>query len=372
MLVAGCQTAPALQTPPAAGSAQAALATAPQLRQDAFDLIYEIVHVPQADAVFVATIDIADAQSAGFVHRLDARSLQVLQTIQIPRRAYGLGFNRVTGMLYVGNTKDGALTVVDATSGFVTGMIQLARPLKGTDGKASLANTRKVVVDEQHNRVFVTSPGKPGLVWIVDGATNAVTHTIISDGIWTAGAAYDAATNRLYVGQGGVNEVLVIDPDAGTIVQRLSTGETPAARADEPANFFINIALDAPGRRLFAAGGQKNQVYVLDLPSGQVVKRIPFTSGALDILYNPARGELVTTHRGNHEPGSGFVSIIDAANYTVKRSIDLPVHPNSLALSPDGQTLYVTVKAPYDEQHPAFRKDARDSVVRIDLAGGGH
>ncbi|MFC3338596.1 hypothetical protein [Paracandidimonas soli] len=43
------------------------------------------------------------------------------------------------------------------------------------------------------------------------------------------------------------------------------------------------------------------------------------------------------------------------------------MHPNSLALTPDGDTLYVTVKAPHSNKHPAWRKDAADSLVRIDL-----
>ncbi|VGO08751.1 hypothetical protein AMB3_1943 [plant metagenome] len=161
--------------------------------------------------------------------------------------------------------------------------------------------------------------------------------------------------------------MLVIDPDAGTVVRRFSTGETTPADKDKSANFFINIALDVKGKRLFAAGGQKNQVYVWDTVSGQVIHRIPFQTSALDIIYNSVRNEVVTTHRGNGETGSGFVAVLDGATYEVKRTIDLPVHPNSVALSPDGNTLYVTVKAPHSDKHPAWRKDAADSVVRIDL-----
>lgn len=45
----------------------------------------------------------------------------------------------------------------------------------------------------------------------------------------------------------------------------------------------------------------------------------------------------------------------------------MPVRPNGMVFSPDGQTLYVTVKAPYGDKPPAWHKDAKDSVVRIDL-----
>lgn len=366
LLLAACQTTPGQSAAGHQGAADV-LAASPLLRQDAFQSIYEIAAPADGRSVFVATITGFDKHNGGFVHRLDARTLQVLQTVQVPRRSFALGLNDATGTLYVGNTMEGSLSVVDVASGTVKGVIQLASPEKNDKGEEVHAHTRKVIVDEKRDRVFVTSPGEPGLVWIVDGKTKSLIHTITSDGIWSAGAAYDPAANRLYVGQGGVNEVLVIDPDTGAVVRRLSTGETTAATQQKSANFFINLALDAKGHRLFAAGGQKDQVYVWDLASGKVIRRIPFKAGALDIAFNPVRNEVVTTHRGNNEPGSGFVSILDATTYAVKRTVDLPVHPNSLALSPDGQTLYVTVKAPHGDKHPDWRKDGRDSVVRIDL-----
>ncbi|RMX08877.1 YncE family protein [Corticibacter populi] len=370
LLLSGCQTAaPAHQA--AASGAQAVLATAPQLRQDAFKGIYEITSTADGASVFVASINGFDRQNAGFVHRLDARTLQTVQTIQVPRRAFALGLNNTTQTLYVGNTMEGSLSVVDAGSGIVKGVIQLAQPQKNDQGEESFAHTRKVIADETHNRVFVTSPGQPGLVWIVDGATNTLTHTITSDGIWTAGAAYDPLGNRLYVSQGGVHEILAIDPDSGKVVQALSTGDSKANTAEASRHFFINLAIDVKGQRLFAADGNTNQLYVADIASGQFVRTVPVGGvGTLDVIYNARRNEVVASHRGathGQPDGTGGVTVFDGSTFAVKRRFELPVHPNSLALSPDGQTLYVTVKAPHGEQHAAFRKDGLDSVVRIDL-----
>lgn len=366
-LLGGCHTA-AVQSSVASPQAYASAAASSMLRQDAFKGAYEVAVSADAASVFVATINAFDKQNGGFIQRLDARSLQGLQTIQVPHRSFALGLNRVTNTLYVGNTLDGSLSIVDAASGMNKGVIQLAVPAKNDKGEESMPHTRKVIVDEQHNRIFVTSPGQPGLIWIVDGATNTLTHTITSDGIWTAGAAYDAQANRLYVSQGGVNEILAIDPDAGQVVGRFSTGDTTDAK--DSKHFFINLAIDVKGQRLFSTDANTNQVYVFDIASGQQIKTVPIGAGALDVVYNVQRNEIIATHRGvsREQPnGSGGLSFIDGATYQVKRSIDLPVHPNSLALSPDGDTLYVTVKAPHGDTHPAWRKDALDSVVRIDL-----
>lgn len=369
LALVACQSGPSSSFGAAATASQSASAT-PVLRQDAFAGIYEVAVAPAAGAIFVATAPSFDATSPGYVQRLDARSLQLLQTVQLPRRAFALGLNRVTNTLYVGNTLDGSLTVVDATSGMVKGQIQLGVGVKKEDGKVDMPHTRKVLVDEKRNRVFVTSPGNPGLVWIVDGAKGTLTHTIRSEGPWTAGVAYDPAANRLYVSQGGVHEILAIDPDAGQIVGRFSTGDTTSNKSDDSKHFFLNLALDAKGQRLISTDSNSNQVYVFDIASAKLLKTIPIGVGALDVVYNPQRNEIYTTHRGvsrSQPEGTGAVTVIDGASYAVKRSIDLPVHPNSLAVTPDGDTLYVTVKAARSDKHPAYRKDARDSVVRIDL-----
>ena len=109
---------------------------------------------------------------------------------------------------------------------------------------------------------------------------------------------------------------------------------------------------------------------MFDIASSKLLKTIPIGMGALDVAYNPQRNEIYATNRGvsrTQPEGTGAVTVIDGASYAVKRSIDLPVHPNSLAVTPDGDTLYVTVKAPRNDKHPAFRKDSRESLVRIDL-----
>ncbi len=360
LALAGCQTPPAATSAGGQTNVLSTLAQAPILRQDVFQGIYEVVVTP-ADGLFVATTPSFDPAKSGLVYRLDPRTLQPLQTIQLPRKAFALGLNTRTRTLYVGNTVDGSITALDAGTGQIKHLIQLAQPEKGEDGKERMPHTRMVVVDEAHDRVFVTNPSRKGKVWIVDGASGTLRHTVEA-GMGTVGAAYDAAANRLYVG--GNNEILVIDPDTGAIEARHDAG-------DGAKHFFINLALDEQGQRLFATDPNTNQVYVFDTASGRVLHHMAVHGvSALDIVYNPQCNEIITTSRGatREQPhGTGAVTIFDATTYALKRVIDLPVHPNSLALSADGRTLYVTVKITWDKTHPAWREDARGSLVRIDL-----
>ena len=362
LVLAACQS-----TPTTGASASSPASSGVALRQDAFKGVYEIIHSPGQASVFVASTPAFEAGTPGFVYRLDANDLSLKQTLQTPLRAFALALNRATGTLYVGNTLDGSLTVIDAASGAVRQVIQLAQ--KDAEGK--VPHTRKVIVDEKRNRVFVTSPGREGKVWIVDGARGVLLHTLENTGMWTAGAAFDDATNRLYVSQGGMDEVLEIDPEAGRVLRKFSTGDTTVAptKPDESKHFFVNLGLDSRGQRLFAADPSTDQLYVFDIRTGKVLRTIPVGKGLLDVVFNPVRNEVYTTHRGvsRSEPdGVGAVTLIDATSLAVRRSVSLPVHPNSLALTPDGQTLYVTVKSPRDK-HPAFVKGGNDSVVKIDL-----
>ena len=327
-------------------------------RQDVAVGLYEIA-AASPSALFVAATPSFEKTQGGLLYQVDPATLQVARTLKLDRRAFALGYNRKTGLLYVGNTLDGSLTVVEAASGTVKGVVQVGQP----DAKGEAPHTRKVIVDEAGNRIFVTSPEQEGKVWIVDGATGRVTKTFEAVGKWSTGAAYDAAAKRLYVGHGGRNQIVVIDVDAQTIVQRLDV-------PDGQEHYFINLALDNQGQRIFAADAQQNALLVIDPRNGQVLKRVDTGLGTLDVLFNAARQEVYVTNRGvsREQPvGSGKLTVIDAVTYAVKRTVDLPVHPNSLALSADGQTLYVTVKAPHGDKHPAYRKGALDSVVRIPL-----
>jgi DNA-binding beta-propeller fold protein YncE len=72
-------------------------------------------------------------------------------------------------------------------------------------------------------------------------------------------------------------------------------------------------------------------------------------------VFNAARNEIYVTHRNVRQ-----ISIIDATSYVVKNTLNTQAMPNSMVLSADAKTLYVSVKQ--DE------KEKRDDyVLKIDL-----
>lgn len=352
------EAAPALVQP--AGYADAVL------RQDMIPGAYELLDDADRGLVYVASNPSFEGPSVGYVWLLDRDDLSVKRRIQLPDGAFALAMDRELGRIYVGNTMSGKLTVLDAESGSPTGWVQLGQ--KTGEG---YEHTRMVAVDEDTHRVYVTSPTDKGTLWIVDGEKAELVKRVDDSGLWSAGLAIDEDAGRVYVGGGGIEEVTIFDAASGEKVGGYSTGDTKAATKEDSKHFFVNLTLDAKGGRLFGVDANTGQIYVFGTKDGALISTIPVGLGALDAVYNPDRDELYVTTRGvsQEEPnGTGKLVVIDGKALKVKHELSMPTHPNSLDVSQDGKLLFVTVKVPHGDKHPDFRKDAVDSVLRIDLS----
>ncbi len=126
----------------------------------------------------------------------------------------------------------------------------------------------------------------------------------------------------------------------------------------DPA-LLLNMAEDSDTGRLFVTDNSKAKTtLVLDIHSGKLLKQLD-VGDSLAVQFNKKRHEIYISQRE-----SGKVISLDASRYTLKKSWALPANPNSLLLSADGQTLFVTVKQPFNKGHST---KGPDSVVRIDL-----
>ncbi|MFT0531973.1 YncE family protein [Castellaniella hirudinis] len=345
-----------------AGPAPEAVADAPArqavLRRDLAPGLYELV-VAGGDVLVASAGGSFKADEGGAIYRLDPDTLETKAVIQTRRKPYGLAYDAAADTLYVGNTLNGIVQAIDLRAAQ-----SVDYRLGQATAKGGFEHVRQIALDEAGGRMFVTNPDSAGKVWIVDLKRGAVLHTVSDLRKWPAGAAYDAAANRLYIGQGGDYGVTVIDPDSGRVLRRFTL--------DGAEPFLVNVALDDRGARLFGADANSGRLVVFDTATGRVLAAVAVGESALDVLYNPVRDEIYLSNRGAsraHPQGTGAITVIDGTTYAVKARHDLPAHPNSLALSADGQILYATVKGPHDDKHPAYRSDRMESVVRIDLRG---
>ncbi|EKY3225011.1 YncE family protein [Cronobacter dublinensis] len=310
---------------------------------------YEMAYSPAEQALFVATSQSRKLDKGGVIYRLDPTTLEITQVIHNDLKPFGAAINTKTNTLWFGNTVNGAVTAVDAKTGEVKGRLVL-------DGRARSESVkplqpRELAVDEATNTVYIGAVGNESEIWVVDGETLKKRAGITGLGKYSTGLALDTAAKRLYTTNAD-GEFITIDTATNQVLSRKKLA------GDGKEHFFINLSLDAANHRAFVADSKQPQLRVVDTRTGEVTKVID-APNALAVLFNPARNEVYLTHRE-----AGSVSVIDAKSYAVTKTLKTPVHPNSLALSPDGKTLFVTVKQASSRQQEAT---SPDDVIRIAL-----
>ncbi|HAW7292183.1 TPA: YncE family protein [Escherichia coli] len=310
---------------------------------------YEMAYSQQENALWLATSQSRKLDKGGVVYRLDPVTLEVTQAIHNDLKPFGATINNTTQTLWFGNTVNSAITAIDAKTGEVKGRLVLD-DRKRTEEVRPL-QPRELVADDATNTVYISGIGKESVIWVVDGENIKLKTAIQNTGKMSTGLALDSKGKRLYTTNAD-GELITIDTADNKILSRKKLLD------DGKEHFFINISLDTARQRAFITDSKAAEVLVVDTRNGNILAKVAAPE-SLAVLFNPARNEAYVTHRQ-----AGKVSVIDAKSYKVVKTFDTPTHPNSLALSADGKTLYVSVKQKSTKQQEATQPD---DVIRIAL-----
>ncbi|MFS3527475.1 PQQ-binding-like beta-propeller repeat protein [Escherichia coli] len=310
---------------------------------------YEMAYSQQENALWLATSQSRKLDKGGVVYRLDPVTLEVTQAIHNDLKPFGATINNTTQTLWFGNTVNSAVTAIDAKTGEVKGRLVLD-DRKRTEEVRPL-QPRDLVADDATNTVYISGIGKESVIWVVDGENIKLKTAIQNTGKMSTGLALDSKGKRLYTTNAD-GELITIDTADNKILSRKKLLD------DGKEHFFINISLDTANERAFITDSKAAEVLVVDTRNGNILAKVAAPE-SLAVLFNPARNEAYVTHRQ-----AGKVSVIDAKSYKVVKTFDTPTHPNSLALSADGKTLYVSVKQKSTKQQEATQPD---DVIRIAL-----
>ncbi|EGJ1861901.1 YncE family protein [Escherichia coli] len=310
---------------------------------------YEMAYSQQENALWLATSQSRKLDKGGVVYRLDPVTLEVTQAIHNDLKPFGATINNTTQTLWFGNTVNSAVTAIDAKTGEVKGRLVLD-DRKRTEEVRPL-QPRELVADDATNTVYISGIGKESVIWVVDGENIKLKTAIQNTGKMSTGLALDSKGKCLYTTNAD-GELITIDTADNKILSRKKLLD------DGKEHFFINISLDTTRQRAFITDSKAAEVLVVDTRNGNILAKVAAPE-SLAVLFNPARNEAYVTHRQ-----AGKVSVIDAKSYKVVKTFDTPTHPNSLALSADGKTLYVSVKQKSTKQQEATQPD---DVIRIAL-----
>ncbi|MBX2860057.1 MAG: filamentous hemagglutinin N-terminal domain-containing protein [Vampirovibrio sp.] len=228
---------------------------------------------------------------------INPNTQQVVATIPLGpgRGPTSTTLHRPTNRLYVANTNNHTVSVVDATTYDILDEINVGQ------------RPKNIVVNVQGTKAYTANFGSNS-VSIIDTTTRKVINTI-DVGAKPVQAAFDESAGYLFVTTYGADGVTVIDPATDKVVGTIPTGAGPRGIViDESthtayvANFLENtittfntqtlqvnkttplpgnpygLALDAQNNQLFIATRARSSVAVMDTRTHQIIGTKPVAS----------------------------------------------------------------------------------------------
>lgn len=343
--LSGCAAQKAATPAPAPEKTVTAPAQTGVLKRDLADGLYEMVLNPKGDALFVASAEGFKDVQGGVIYKLDPATLKTLGRSHTDLKNFAMTISPDGQTLYVTNSLDGGISAISTADGKIQQRLMFTERNK----EGFPFGAREIMLHD--GTLYVGGVGDPGVIWVVDAKTLKLKKTIKNAGQWVTGLLWSEQTDRIYAANGG-GEILVINPRSNKIEKRWKP------LGDKPA-LLLNLAEDTATGRLFVTDNSKAKTtLVMNIRTGELIKQLA-VGDSLAVKFNAKRNELYITQRE-----SGKLLSLDATTFAVKHSWDLPPNPNSLLLSADGQTLFVTVKQPFNKDHST---NGPDSVVRISL-----
>lgn len=307
--------------------------------------IYELAYDATQNSLFAASApSFEKGKTNGLVYRLDPQTLKTTGTLTTSRRAFATALDEENHTLYLGNTLEGSVTLLDTRSGKEIKTLQLSQ----ASNPKEIVHTREMALDKVHQRLYVSGVAKEGVVWVIDTRTNTLLTTVENMGKWPTGLAVNSEKGLVYVINGSGELVTLNGKDNAIVSRHVIEGDKK--------HFFLNIALDSKNHRAFITDPDLPNILVVDTNTGKIIHSINNVN-SLAVLYNAKRDEIYITHRN-----AKLVSIVDGTSYRLKSYIATTLLPNSLALAANGSELFVSLKQGEKEM-----SKLPDEVMKIDL-----
>jgi len=306
-------------------------------------------------ALSLATVSVAATEYHIIAHYKiggDASSFDYLRVDPVARR------------LYIAHEK--RFEVLDADTGKKVGEI----------GPASRAHGIALVPELNHG---FASSGIDNQITMFDLKTLAILKQVKVSGSNPDAIEYDPESKRVYAGNHGSGEIVVIDPESGEIVSNLSLGgklegigfdgrgqgyviaedksavhvfdtHTLKAKATwsfAPGEGGTGLAVDSENHRLFAACGN-NKAVILDSDNGKLVATAPIGDDPDGLTFDPKNHRIFTSNV------DGTITIIQqesADKYSVLQTVKTA--PGCKTITFDSKTGYVITCTPQYGPKPA-------------------
>ncbi len=163
-------------------------------------------------------------------------------------------------------------------------------------------------------------------VFEIDTATRKVLRSFKTQSAWTKVVALSPDEKTVYAANWSGNDVSVISLTTGKLVKRVPVAKTPRG-----------LWPTADGRYLFVAGFDAGDLERIDLRSWHV-KKVFHSGGAMrHLVADESTGKLYAS-----DMAKDVVWVTDMATLKTRKFCDTDEKPNTIALSPDGKVLFIS------------------------------
>ena len=240
---------------------------------------------------------------------------------------YGVGYDEATGYVWVAQTRNSTVSVVDPST----------KKVIWTSAEGEVDHPREVRIDSATGKAFVSGSGG---VTVFDTTTHALVKKItFTDAKGEEDTAMnfhiDSADGKVYVPTLSAGTLKVINGKTFEVEKTIELHKDSADIALNPTDVTIDkslkeIYVSSQGDR---KTGANSGVTVYDLETGAYKKSIPFGKQALALTSDEARDLLYVT-----DYGTGNVGVIDARTGTVVSEVSTGAASgaNDVLVTPDG------------------------------------
>ncbi|WP_197040267.1 YncE family protein [Mycobacterium sp. URHB0044] len=236
---------------------------------------------------------------------------------------------------YLANQGSNTVSVIDTRTGQLVDT-NLATPT--VVDPITVGTSPAAVVATSNGKVYVANSGS-GTVSVISTSTNKVTKTI-QVGSSPQGLAVSPDGSKVYVANSGSGTVSVISTSSDALVDvnpvtwwavdSIAVGSSPTG-----------LAVSPDGSRLYVANKGSGTVSVINTASYGVTNTITAGTQPTSLAVSPDNKSVYATNTG-----SSTVTVIDATNaatnaYTVRKTVAVGTSPSSVKFSPDGSLAYV-------------------------------
>ena len=232
------------------------------------------------------------------------------------------------GKAYVADQGDGTVSAITTATGEVSATIPV--------GTSNAGWPLRVAITPDGKHAYVTG-GSNGTVSVIDTATDVVSATIDVGG-GPVGVAITPDGRRAYVTNSSDPTVSVIDTATDSVSATIDVGGG------------LGVAITPDGKHAYVTGGSNGTVSVIETATGAVSASID-VGGGLGVAITPDGRHAYVTGTGFHADTSAplpdplqapdHVSVIDTATGVVSATIPVGPNPGDVAITPDGQHVYV-------------------------------